>query len=132
LAAGLYQEDGHGSLEKTSRSRVGLLIGARRRRPPSTTNVLLSLIPLGSGTAPLPPFRVVPIVSLLPYLLLVDQSLLYGLFNFALQLLYILGAGSHLLQARLRRSPQTSSFLYFCIVNSSHSFPPPPPHIPIE
>lgn len=85
-----------------------------------------SLIPLGSSTAPLPPFA----SSQSQLFLFYSTSHSFTVFfNFAflcsiyweLALIYIKPGCA---------DPQTSLFLYFCIVNSSHSFPPPP-HIPI-
>lgn len=85
----------------TSRSRTRFMTGSIHGRRPSTYNCTSSLIPLGSLHCPSSTFSHYPnrrsSYSIRPVTPLRS-------FNFAFSLLYILGAGSHLHQARLRRS----------------------------
>jgi hypothetical protein len=80
VSFGLYQERWHGLLKNIPTPGQGYLQGASAAGVPRLGVVFLLIYPLGSCTAPLPPFRVVPIASL-P--ILFDQSLLYDSFNFA-------------------------------------------------
>lgn len=98
---GLYQEHGHGSLED-------IPIPGRHVNwsPPPQASLdyerTSSLIPLGSSTAPLPPFA----SSQSQLFLFYSTSHSFTVFfNFAFLCSIYLGAGSHLHQARLRRSP---------------------------
>lgn len=84
---------------------------------PSPSNVLSLIYLWGHCTAPLPPLPRRP-----------NRNSSYSIrpvtplrsFNFAFSLLYILGAGSHLPQARLRRSPN-EIVLYSGIVQAHHT-----------
>jgi hypothetical protein len=96
-------------VRETTRSRTGKPSGSARNRPPSTTNVLLSHIPLGSLHCPLPPFA-----SSQAALFYSTSHSFTVFFNFAF--LCSIYWELALIYFKPGCRSQTSSILYFCIV----------------